>query len=195
MRTECRARTSARANFRQRDRLTLDFGYCVSLADLCRRESQPLVDRRSEHPMVGRPDSLKARSSPASSAIAAMPARQVPLLGRQRKLSELAELLSDPGIALLTLTGTGGAGKTSLASDAARRASTDFRDGRGRRARGDRRYWSGRQRNGTRSADSSLAERVALDGLSAPCAPSTCCLCSITLSTCLFGRGGRSGGV
>jgi predicted ATPase/DNA-binding SARP family transcriptional activator len=51
------------------------------------------------------------------------------LIGRDRELEDLNGLLADPDVALLTLTGTGGAGKTTLALETARRASVNYVDG------------------------------------------------------------------
>ena len=51
------------------------------------------------------------------------------LIGRDRELEELIGLLADPDVVLLTLTGTGGAGKTTLALETARQASANYVDG------------------------------------------------------------------
>jgi predicted ATPase/transcriptional regulator with XRE-family HTH domain len=62
---------------------------------------------------------------------AVLPGTPTPLLGRERELGEMGELLLGSGVRLLTLTGIGGVGKTRLAVEAAR-ASLDaggFPDG------------------------------------------------------------------
>jgi hypothetical protein len=50
-------------------------------------------------------------------------------LGREREVEEIARLLAVEGVRLLTLTGTGGIGKTRLALEAARKAGEYFPDG------------------------------------------------------------------
>jgi predicted ATPase/DNA-binding CsgD family transcriptional regulator len=50
-------------------------------------------------------------------------------LGREAELKELAELLANPNVRLLTICGPGGAGKTRLALEAAARNSARFADG------------------------------------------------------------------
>jgi hypothetical protein len=52
-----------------------------------------------------------------------------PLIGRDRDLEELLNILHRQEVRLLTLTGVGGTGKTRLAVEAARRAADWFRDG------------------------------------------------------------------
>jgi predicted ATPase/DNA-binding SARP family transcriptional activator len=66
------------------------------------------------------------RLSPAAAPPWALSLREIPLIGRERELAEVAALLADADIAVLTLTGTGGTGKTSLALEAARRAIPTF---------------------------------------------------------------------
>jgi predicted ATPase/DNA-binding SARP family transcriptional activator len=58
-----------------------------------------------------------------------LPAALHALLGRERELVALSELLRQPGARLVTLTGPGGIGKTSLALEVGRRLAAEFRDG------------------------------------------------------------------
>jgi predicted ATPase/class 3 adenylate cyclase len=57
-----------------------------------------------------------------------LPVTATPLVGRQRELAELVELVRG-GSRLLTITGAGGSGKTRLALQAAAELSDDFGDG------------------------------------------------------------------
>ncbi len=50
-------------------------------------------------------------------------------VGREAELSELATLINDESIRLITLLGTGGIGKTRIAIETASRHQTEFRDG------------------------------------------------------------------
>ena len=65
----------------------------------------------------------------AAQDLGAIPGRTAPLIGRERELDQLQILLCDPSVGLLTLTGTGGAGKSTLALESARRTSSAFADG------------------------------------------------------------------
>src|SRR6185437_490596 len=65
----------------------------------------------------------------ADSAPMNLPAPLVSLLGRERELAELAELLSRPDLRLLTISGAGGTGKTTLALEVARSLAERFANG------------------------------------------------------------------
>jgi predicted ATPase/transcriptional regulator with XRE-family HTH domain len=67
--------------------------------------------------------------APAADLVPTLPAPPTPLVGRERELAELGGFLSRPQTRLLTLTGTGGVGKTRLAVEAVRRAAGLFPDG------------------------------------------------------------------
>ena len=74
------------------------------------------------------------RRTPAPAAAAGggpalhLPVPTTPLLGRQRELEVLGELLGQPGVRLVTLTGLGGVGKTRLALALADRLQPSYGD-------------------------------------------------------------------
>jgi predicted ATPase len=63
----------------------------------------------------------------AASELRGFPATRTQIIGRERLLARLAELLDS--VSLVTLTGVGGAGKTRLAIEAGRREGLRFADG------------------------------------------------------------------
>ena len=58
-----------------------------------------------------------------------LPIQPTPLLGREREVAEIADLLRRDDVRLLTLTGTGGTGKTRLALQTAAELIDEFEDG------------------------------------------------------------------
>jgi predicted ATPase/DNA-binding winged helix-turn-helix (wHTH) protein len=56
-------------------------------------------------------------------------AHQTRLVGREKEINELENLLDKTNVRLLTLTGIGGTGKTRIAQEIARRMLADFADG------------------------------------------------------------------
>jgi transcriptional regulator with XRE-family HTH domain len=58
-----------------------------------------------------------------------LPMPTTPLVGRERELEEIKAFIHRPEVRLLTLTGTGGVGKTRLALEAARDGADLFPDG------------------------------------------------------------------
>jgi predicted ATPase/class 3 adenylate cyclase len=58
-----------------------------------------------------------------------LPTHPTPFLGREREVEEVASLLLQPGVRLVTLTGPGGVGKTRLGTRVAAEALESFPDG------------------------------------------------------------------
>src|SRR5439155_23179595 len=71
---------------------------------------------------------LEARVSPRSERLA-LPAPITPLVDREREVADIVRILAAGRTRLLTLTGTGGVGKTRLALAAAEQLAPRFDDG------------------------------------------------------------------
>jgi predicted ATPase len=84
---------------------------------------------RNDHPL---PTPLRPRASFTGSEHATphnLPAQLTPLIGREQEAVAVCTLLRRPEVRLVTLTGTGGIGKTRLAVQVATEVLADFPDG------------------------------------------------------------------
>jgi predicted ATPase/DNA-binding SARP family transcriptional activator len=90
---------------------------------------EPGAELRDLQQRVLRHDPALAASPTPHEAIALLPASPNPLLGRERELGQLRELLRRDGARLIVLTGAGGSGKTRLALEAARANARSFANG------------------------------------------------------------------
>jgi predicted ATPase len=85
----------------------------------------------SERFAASRGDSASAESGqePAKPRARSLPASTTPLIGRDKAIDEVADLIQLPDVRLVTLTGPGGVGKTRLAVAAGERLSNGFASG------------------------------------------------------------------
>jgi predicted ATPase len=99
-----------------------------------------LVGAELEAILEGREIPTPVRSAPGESRFATLtppagapphnlPVQPTPFVGREAELAELARLLADPDVRLLTILGAGGMGKTRLALEAAAAELNNFEDG------------------------------------------------------------------
>ena len=91
------------------------------------RELESAVLRQDEAISL-KPEALPSRRKLGNSP-SNLPVPSTPLIGRQRELAVVAELLGRDQVRLLTLTGPGGSGKTRLGLQAAAERLDDFPDG------------------------------------------------------------------
>ena len=102
----------------------------ITFLDLGEHRLKDLPRSERLHQVVARglPDSFPPLRA-AGGLPANLPARPARLVGRDRDLETLHEMLRRDDVRLLTLTGPGGTGKTSLAVELAARSIRDFSDG------------------------------------------------------------------
>lgn len=96
------------------------FSEADELAELIENDLALLLTERFEH---GGKTSAKVNAS------AGVPSATTPLIGREREVAAIKELLLRENVPLVTLTGTGGIGKTRLALEVAQQLKDAFRDG------------------------------------------------------------------
>ena len=84
--------------------------------------------RKLERAILAHDPSLNAPEARPTS-VRRVPTPPTPLLGRERELAALADLVRRDDARLITLTGTGGIGKTRLAFELVRRLAPEFQHG------------------------------------------------------------------
>jgi predicted ATPase/DNA-binding SARP family transcriptional activator len=90
---------------------------------------EPGAELRDLQRRILQHDSALAPAPAAYAAVAPLPASATPLIGREREVMELRQLLGRDEVRLVVLTGAGGSGKTRLALEVARDSAPSFANG------------------------------------------------------------------
>lgn len=116
----------------QRTEALVQFELC---SHLLREELdvEPSAETRALAEQIARGDIAEPPPAAAQPSAASvhynLPAQSTSFIGRDAQLEMLINLLIDPAVHLITVTGPGGIGKTRLAQEAARRSVDHFRHG------------------------------------------------------------------
>lgn len=94
-----------------------------------RRQAIAAALARQLEALLGDADSREQRPAGAAHEQGVAHVARAPLIGRDAELEQLGDLLGDPRVRLVTVSGPGGIGKTRLAVEAARSAADGFADG------------------------------------------------------------------
>jgi predicted ATPase len=100
-----------------------DFSDPAELQQLVENDLALLLSERFELTRPG------AGAAAEAQLAGALPVPITPLLGREREVAAVEDLVVKEGVRLVTVTGPGGVGKTRLAVEAAQRLDPDFADG------------------------------------------------------------------
>jgi len=105
------------------------FGVPAELARLVRDDLAMLVSERFAAAPPGAEPSDPVRASPVGPRPRPLPVATTSLVGREQAIGEVAKLVEQPQVRLVTLTGPGGIGKTRLAVAVAERLRKKFAAG------------------------------------------------------------------